>query len=159
MYFLNKNINMINYFILMDVNLRTTVFCFFFILCSIYKHLSRSRGIPGRKYSYYCHIIFWPLTPFRHKFREDLDTLFFSFVRVLPLRTYTPDQRRACLRALCQNPKLFAVMYEFSVLKPVYLGDVWGWLGSYLDNGKVSGLNPSEGFTRIRDKKHILQHN
>lgn len=43
-------------------------------------------------------------------------------------------------------------MYEFSVLKLVYLGDVWGWLGFYLDNGKVFGLNFLEGFIRIRDK-------
>lgn len=47
-------------------------------------------------------------------------------------------------------------MYEFSVLKLVYLGDVWGWLGFYLDNGKVFGLNFLEGFIRIRDKKYIL---
>lgn len=41
MYFLNKNINMINYFILMDVNLRTTVFCFFFILYVAYTNISQ----------------------------------------------------------------------------------------------------------------------
>lgn len=93
--------------------------------------------------------LFWPLTPYGHKLRK-IWTQFLSFVKVLPQNRL--DQSCACLRAPCQKPESCPDVRALYSIVP-------RWLDYRLDNAKVSGLNPLQGFTRIRDKKHFSRNN